>query len=106
MAPARRSTVGLFVSSLLLAGCSSTASYGTHRLKHEWSLFGICGPYSRTWLEDGSGTTVLSGIEKRSVSPNRKWIALFDMPSSNTFHLLDVPRDVLRTVQVKGCVNE
>ena len=83
---------------LLVAGCSSTATYGTHHLKSEWSLVGICGPYSRTWLEDPSGEAVLPVITERSVSPDRRWMAMFDTSNPSTLYLLDVQRDAFRPI--------
>ena len=96
-----RLRTGLCVPFLLIAGCSSSAAYGTYRLKCEWSLVGICGPYSRTWLEDGSGEAVLPSITERSVSPDRRWMVMFDTPYPSTLHLLDVRRDVLRTIRTE-----
>ena len=88
---------GVLVSCVLLASCASTARYGTHRLRKEWSLFGVCGPYSRAWLEDGSGEQVL-WVEESLLSPDRRWLALFDTSASSALHLLDVQADVLRPV--------
>jgi hypothetical protein len=62
---------------------------------------GICGPYSRTWLEDGSGTELLSVVTS-SASPDRQWLVLFENRSSTTLHLLDVRRDVLRTIPTEA----
>jgi hypothetical protein len=92
---------GRIVSLLLLAGCSSTATFGTHRLRHEWSLVGICGPYSWTWLEDASGEELLS-VTSSTASPDRQWLALFDSSSSTTLYLLDAQRDALRTISTKA----
>src|SRR5262245_36697141 len=102
---AAASRAGLAVA-FLLAGCSSTRTYGTHRLRHEWSLFGICGPYSRTWLEDGSGTEVLY-VTESCASPDRRWLALFDTSSTpSTLHLVDAERDALRALPAKACLWE
>jgi hypothetical protein len=92
---------GITVSLLLLAGCSSTATFGTHRLRHEWSLFGICGPYSWTRLEDASGEELLS-VTSSTASPDRQWLALFDSSSSSKLYLLDAQRDALRTISTKA----
>ena len=96
---------GLLASFLLLAGCASTARYGTHRLRKEWSLFGICGPYSGTWLEDGSGEHVLA-VEESLLSPDRRWLALFDTSASSALHLLDLQADVLRPVPTGADLRE
>src|SRR5262245_29631080 len=90
--------VGLSVSLLFLSGClAASTRYGTHHLKSECSLFGICGPYSRTWLADDSGKELLS-VSENSVSPDQQWLVLFDSPASRTLHLLDVRRDRLREI--------
>lgn len=89
----------LAAASLLTSGCAWSARYGTHRLRSEWSLVGICGPYSRTWFEDGNGKAVLEDVTQSSVSPDRQWLVLFDYGTSDAY-VLDVRRDELRTVPI------
>lgn len=91
---------GLAVSLVFGLGCYSTVPYGSHRLKSEWSLVGICGPHGRTWLEDGAGQEILTSVTRSSASPDRQWLALFDYPTAGTLHLLDVRRDALRKIPI------